>query len=284
MVIMKHHQSCDDDGAPIPSPLPWLRQHYAGEIKVLKQAGRRRRLIRRLTLAGIAGALILSGGFVGGGWHEIKAPANSPMRVELNDGSIIHLDAAARIERPILPWKRSARLLAGTALFDIRHDDSAPFLVESGAATMIDLGTRFLVRMGDDGPHVAVFEGSVELYVNGQVLELPAGKAGQADTTGPVTATMPDEASATGWSQGRLVFRDTPLAEVADALGRYGDVPVILEQPQLAQILVNGSFQLGDTNAALAMLEQGFPLVTAREPDRIILMARKEIKKTTSAK
>lgn len=279
MAIMKHHQPSDDIG----SPLPWLRRHYAGEIETLKRSGRRRRIVRRLALVAIAGVLALAGGGVSGGWHAIEAPANRPLRVELSDGSIIHLDAAARIERPIWPWKRSARLLAGTALFDIRHDDHTPFLVESGGATMTDLGTRFLVRMASDGPLVAVFEGTVELRANGQVLELPAGKAGQAGGGGPVMAPMPDEAAATGWSQGRLVFRATPLTEVAEALGRYGDVPILLDKPELAQIRVSGSFRLDDANAALAMLEQGLPLAVVREPDRIILMARQKMKKSISA-
>lgn len=274
MPVMSLSSPPDGPSDPIRDVLPLLRGHYAPEIAALKRHARRR-TVRRLVLGGAVLAVLGAGGGYGAfGWQRVAAPANRPLHLALDQGGMVHLDAGAVIHLPIWTARRQARLEQGTALFDIRHDDHHPFVVHSGAAVITDLGTRFWVHTQDGGAHVAVFEGRVALAAAGRSLDLPVGSAGRGDADGVAPRVMPDP-SDMEWSRDRLVFRDAPLAQVAASLGRYGDFPVLLGSPDLEPLRVNGSFRLGDTAAALVMLEQGLPLVVVREPDRIVLLPKK---------
>src|SRR5487761_460146 len=61
----------------------------------------------------------------------------------LADGSVIELNAESRIRVSYQTNTREVELLAGEALFKVVHNPSRPFVVESGAAIIRDLGTVF---------------------------------------------------------------------------------------------------------------------------------------------
>jgi transmembrane sensor len=115
----------------------------------------------------------------------------------------------------------------GDAWFDVRHDASKPFTVRAGTATIVDVGTTFAVRSDDPaGVSVTVSEGAVSLrQMNtpaSQGVVLKAGDNGLLQTDGNVIAKR---GSATGddvaWLDGRLVFRDAPISQVASAMRRW---------------------------------------------------------------
>lgn len=71
----------------------------------------------------------------------------------------------------------------------------------------------------------------------------------------PITA---DPARA-AWTQGILLARDIPLKQVVNELRRYrkGYLGMV---PEVADLLVFGSFPLHDSDQALAMLESVLPI------------------------
>jgi transmembrane sensor len=116
--------------------------------------------------------------------------------------------------------------LTGEAYFDVRHDAAHPFVVHAGGADIRDLGTTFTVRTtGDQTVRVAVTSGSVSIAgpqasTNAAVVLRPGDAAtvasGQTlvDRSG---AAEPD----TAWMNGRLVFREAPVATVRSELRRW---------------------------------------------------------------
>lgn len=83
-------------------------------------------------------------------WSEqltmIEAPAGQHVRVTLNDGSVIDLNAGSRMVYPsIFAGKERRVKLHGEAMFDVGHDDRQPFVVETFACDVQVLGTRFNV-------------------------------------------------------------------------------------------------------------------------------------------
>lgn len=238
-----------------------LRIAYAGEIEALKRRGARRRTAKKVGVAVTVLALAVGTSEVSFGWRSVDADSIKPATVGFLDGSRIYLDVGGKLEIPLAPWRREARLVRGNAVFDIVHDSARPFVVRTPTSSLTDLGTRFLVRADAKSSEVAVFEGKVEaVSLTGHRMALGAGQAAKTGIDGLSNAAMPDESQATDWSRGRLVFKSVPLALVVSRLSSYSAVPVILNAPKLADMKVSGNFRLDDIAGALKALEIALPV------------------------
>ena len=81
-------------------------------------------------------------------------------QIALEDGSVIVM--AGDTELIVDPDRdRYARLERGRALFEIRHNESNPFRVDVGSATLVDAGTVFDVSIRRSEVGVGVSEGAV---------------------------------------------------------------------------------------------------------------------------
>jgi transmembrane sensor len=58
-------------------------------------------------------------------------------------------------------------------------------------------------------------------------------------------------ATATAWTQRRLVFEHRPLGEVADEFNRYNRQKIQIESPELQSQEITGVFQANDPNSFL---------------------------------
>lgn len=117
--------------------------------------------------------------------------------------------------------------IRGDAWFDVVHDESKPFTVHAGSATIVDVGTKFTVRSdAPNGVSVAVSEGSVSLrQVNTppqQGVILKAGDNGILQGSGQVVARRGSvTADDMAWLRGKLVFRDAPIGEVVNSVRKW---------------------------------------------------------------
>lgn len=201
----------------------------------------------------------------------VRADGLRPLVVDLPDGSTLALDAGSVAHISRLPWPRRVTLVEGRALFTVVHDDFTPFLVQAGPASLRDMGTRFLVETSSGETRIAVFEGEVQ--VNG-TLSLRPGQAALASATEVRPAPAPDEEQAAGWSHGRLVFKNTPLSEVAAMLSRYQSGGLRVD-PAIAHLKVSGAFDLGQQTAILRGLEQVLPVRVRQEASGTAIVPRK---------
>lgn len=166
--------------------------------------------------------------------------------IDLVDGTRVELGVASTLRVRRFPDRRGERgrrevVLDGEAVFDVVHDSTRPFLVHSGNAIAEDLGTRFSVRAyaGDRAVRVAVASGSVALRAagapNGSGTLLGAGDMATLDSAGRASVTSrADTAIIFAWTRGRLVFRDVPLATVAEQLSRWFGVPIAVPDSAVA--------------------------------------------------
>ena len=144
----------------------------------------------------------------------------------------------------------------GDAWFEVAHDDKRPFTVHAGGATIVDLGTEFAVRSSDaDGVSVSVTEGSVSLapanVSASEAVILQAGDKGQLRKDGQIvttrgTVTVDDVA----WMNGRLVFRETPVAEVASVIHRWYGIHLRMSDSALMSRRITATFN-GETPAEM---------------------------------
>jgi len=147
------------------------------------------------------------------------APGETRM-IALEGGGEIALAGGSRIvldrDDP-----RSASLEQGQALFTIEHDPSAPFTLEVGEDTLVDIGTVFDVTRTVGGLRVAVSEGAVVLNPRGENAAVSPGEMLSKDAaTGRHTIARVALDQVGEWREGRLTFQDASLDEVAAELSR----------------------------------------------------------------
>lgn len=138
--------------------------------------------------------------------------------------------------------------IRGDAWFDVVHDESKPFTVRAGGATIVDVGTKFAVRSdAPDGVTVSVAEGSVSLRaVNSAVQQgviLKAGDNGLVKSGGEVVtrrgSANPDDIA---WLRGSLVFREAAIDEVKASMRRWYGLELRFADSSLASRHITATF------------------------------------------
>lgn len=184
-------------------------------------------------------------------FHQSFASARGELLdVHLPDGSVMKLDTATRVEVTLYRQRREVRLPEGQVMFSVRHDRQKPFEVFTDTLRVTVVGTRFAVRnthagFGQAGEAVTVEDGRVRVATAGSAsaVELTAGESVQANRTGALGTV--DTRLAHGallWREGRINFDGTPLAQAVAEFERYGDTRLVIKDPVVAAMRVNGSF------------------------------------------
>ncbi len=163
--------------------------------------------------------------------------------VVLADGSRILLGPASRA---VVRGRDVA--LTGEAFFSIVHDSARPFTVVAGDAVIRDLGTEFSVYHDPaEALRVVVREGLVEITLGSRTERLHPGDIGTADMTGTGEGRLEASRGAAtaddlAWTQGRLVFRNAPIGELAADLRRWYGVELKVTDTTLLRRHFTGSF------------------------------------------
>jgi transmembrane sensor len=198
------------------------------------------------------GPLAVPGTSEQAGMREHRTGRGERTTIRLADGSRVILAAASRL-RYAEPFGQNGRRdiqLEGEALFQVEHDARRPFLVHTSRGVTEDLGTTFSVQEypGDTAVRVVVAEGRVELRGAAaghgtRATRLTAGQLASLGSTGDaVVRAGVDVSRLLSWTEGRLVFEDTPVAEVLAQLSRWYDLDFVLADPTLGARTLSATF------------------------------------------
>lgn len=154
----------------------------------LLAARRRRAMVRAVAgvsaaVAVVAGLWLVSPQFSGPAPQMLasaQVSTGTPREFALSDGSQVSLlGSGSRVEVVEQTVARvRARLGAGAARFDVRHNPSRVFEVQSGDVTVRVLGTAFSLTREGELTRVAVERGAVRVQWVGGEAFLSAGQAG----------------------------------------------------------------------------------------------------------
>lgn len=161
----------------------------------------------------------------------------------LEDGSYVRLAQGSRLRQDHGEVERRVEL-EGKALFAVAHDPTRPFVVIAEDAEVRVLGTRFEVwALADGGQRIAVLEGRVEVSNAQGRAELRRGEIAVAVPGAPPSRTRPDDLlGLLDWAEGTLLFRDTPLAQVAVEVARRYGAQVVVEGEALGATRISAWF------------------------------------------
>ena len=188
----------------------------------------------------------------------------------LPDGTQVRLNTDTALKVQFKDGVRRVELTRGQAFFDVAHDSAHPFTVVVGDTEVRAIGTRFDVRRDDGGTKVVLAEGKVAVTERGPRPMTWTLSPGQALTTQSQGADRPpavaDVEAATGWTTGRLRFRNAPLAEAVAEANRYRRDKIVLDADAPANARVNGDFAIDDPHAFVAAVTTLYGLKSHPRP------------------
>ncbi len=206
--------------------------------------------------------------------------------ITLSDGSSVVLNTNSRIEVRFTPERRSVRLLAGQAWFQVARNPERPFVVEAADQRVTALGTAFDVRLdGPDSVQVTLAEGrvSVEPILSplARLISSPpepklliAGEALIVSDDALVEKRKADVSKVMSWRQGQVVFDNDTLATAIAEINRYSAKRIELADPALGELRVSGVFKAGHSDSFVETVTGHYPLrIATRDESRILLTA-----------
>ena len=224
-------------------------RHPAPEMPAQTQG----RNLRTILAAGVVAALAGVGAFLflmPRGEATYSTPTGGHQIVALSDGSRVELntDTVLRM-RVSASGARTAWLDKGEAYFQIRHDAAHPFVVSVAAHRVTDLGTKFLIRDDTDRVEVMLTEGRARLESTNANAQYHSAVLRPGDVAVATKSSMSvarksasDLTNELGWRHGVLVFKHTTLADAAAEFNRYNDQKIIIADPEVARLTIDGTF------------------------------------------
>jgi transmembrane sensor len=203
----------------------------------------------------------------------------------LADNSIVHLNTDTAVTVRYSNTERLVVLTSGEADFEVAHASDRPFRVLAGPAEIVDLGTKFDVRLGDKSTLVTVVEGRIAVRLaasaestgpsHGHTLQLVQVDANQqitvADGEWPATPMAVDAQRTTAWLHRQIMFEREPLERVAGEFNRYSRIPIEITTPALRSLQISGVFTTDDTRGFIAFLRSLDGVRVEVTPTRILV-------------
>lgn len=193
--------------------------------------------------------------------------------LSLADGSHLRLDTETRLDAQLKRDEREIRLDHGQAMFEVAHDRARPFRVKAGDVEIEATGTRFDVRFVDGMTRVSLFEGGVDIRVDGQdTVRLSPGEVWDSRQNRSTAISPVDARRAAAWTQGRVVFDATPLDEAIAEMNRYTTKKLILAAPGRGVEPISGSFTTKDSSGFLKAVAALLSLRIDRQADGNVIL------------
>ncbi len=176
--------------------------------------------------------------------NELIIPKGGEYQVVLADGTKVWLNSASRLIYPQSFMGKERRVvLSGEAFFDVAHDAERPFIVETSRMNVKVLGTRFNVNDYDDNEEVSttLVNGSVEIFSGGQqAFRLVPGE----QAYGKENKLEKREVNVrlyTSWIDGKFLFNNTELEEIAKQISRWYDVEIFFSSENVKKVRFTGA-------------------------------------------
>ncbi|MRX66351.1 FecR family protein [Flavobacterium resistens] len=187
-------------------------------------------------------------------YNTIKIPYGKKFRLQLSDGTFVHLNSGTTLKYPIkfINGENRQVFLDGEAFFDVAKDKKHPFIVNADNLNVRVLGTHFNVSNypEDALTDVVLVEGSVGMYNSNEEFDaskntvLKPGFKGSFNRENARISTKPVLTDIyTSWINGGLTFRNMTFKNIITKLERRYNVTIVNKNEKLANEKFNASFK-----------------------------------------
>ncbi len=165
----------------------------------------------------------------------------------LPDGTNVKLNSDTRITFPNrFVGKTREVKIDGEAFFDVATDSIHPLIVTTAKGLVIKVtGTKFNIKSypNDNSEEATLYEGKISLISKGNTYNmLPDNQLIIAQDKRPVKVGSPKMDDIKAWTEGRIVFDETPLSEVIKVLERWHGVTFAVTDSSVLNKTITGSF------------------------------------------
>jgi len=203
-------------------------------------------------------------------YNKVVAAFGTFSFLELPDGSKVWLNSGSTLRYPD-KFSNDNRLvyLVGEAYFEVHSDEAVPFLVNTPYFTVKATGTKFNVRAEKNflSPSVTLIEGKVAV-----------GKPGSTGSNNLIAYLQPDQHMTydtlsglykiqTGdtykhfaWKDGKLVFRNDNISEVARRISLQYNVDIQIKGNEIKQYRYRATFENEPLGELLRLLKISSPI------------------------
>lgn len=202
--------------------------------------------------------------------QEISTIFGTRSKIQLPDGTTVHLNSGSKLVFPTEFCGDTRKVeLVGEAFFDVRPDPNKPFIVKTKAINIRVLGTSFNLKAYPESNETSttLVHGKVVMEtesagVSKQVAELlPSDRAVYLKDSQSIRLTKEEDLDKfIAWKDGKLVFFDDPISEVAEKLGIWYNVDVKIGSTSLMKYRFTATFTDEPIEQVLELLSKSSPI------------------------
>jgi transmembrane sensor len=180
-------------------------------------------------------------------WNEIVVPKGQMSEFVFGDGTHVWLNSGSTLRVPVNSQANIREVhLEGEAFFDVVKKPDLPFVVHTRSLDVKVLGTSFNIQAYPDALNLetTLVEGRVEILNKNQVklAELNKGELlsfSKSEKIGKIEFV--DTTPYYAWRDGKMVFKDKPLGDIAKQLERWYNVKINFNDESLKSFRFSGT-------------------------------------------
>ena len=175
--------------------------------------------------------------------REIILPDNS--RITLDAGSVlIYPEKFSSTERTVF--------LSGEAIFEVTHNETLPFMVNTADLTIQVHGTTFNVNAYPEarGISATLCEGSISATLKGSgesILMVPNERLDYDRQTGKSSILRVNSAEDTAWKRGDMCFRSENIHTIVKAIERKYGINTYITSGKYDDMILTAKFIQGES-------------------------------------
>ncbi|RHR80470.1 FecR family protein [Odoribacter sp. AF15-53] len=178
-------------------------------------------------------------------YNTLLVPRGGEFRVELSDGTIVHLNADSELKYPVAFSEKERKVfLKGEAWFEVTKNSESPFYVMTDDIRVKVLGTSFNVNThGMKSTQAVLVEGSIGVKAKNTPKEIhvhPGQMAEYRRESGEIWLKEVDMRQYTAWKEGIFYFNDETLEDIMGELTRWYDMEVFFRSDAVKALHFSG--------------------------------------------
>ena len=201
-------------------------------------------------------------------YNEVFAAYGTRSSIKLADGSQVWLNSGSSLKYPDkFVDKNRVVYLKGEAYFEVHSDKSQPFIVQTQTVSITATGTKFNVNAFATSKEVEVTLASGKVSVarmsDGNVIsDLKPNQHLVYDTSAQSSKLVDfeDVYEFISWKDGKLIFRNEPLASVVKKISQIYNVDIKLKGSSLQDYRYRATFENETLSEILKMLALTAPI------------------------
>jgi len=202
-------------------------------------------------------------------YNELFAAFGTRSALKLSDGTSVWLNSGSSIKYPdrFIGNNRTV-FLKGEAYFEVESDLKKPFIVETSSLSVKATGTKFNVSgyTSADETEVTLVSGKVEVRLTDDKGNINSSKLDINQhfsfnkVNGTTSIINEDTYKYISWKDGKLVFRNEPLSQVAKKISQVFNIDIEIKGDEIQNYCFRATFQDESLTEILKLLKMSSPI------------------------